>query len=320
MGFPGPTEDQVKELIAAIHRCGGNKSEGGRQLKMPISTVWKWLDYGERVYKISIPKFGKIPKGRLVMNLEDGVIFVGGDAHYWPGPASTAHRAFVKFIGREKNLAAVIVNGDSFDFPAISRHAMIGWTSVPSPREEFEVVAERLGEIEKAATKRRGVRLIHPMGNHDARWETKLANSVPQVAGVFGTSLRDHLPIWEPCWSVHVNDKPGGAIIKHRIAGGVHATYTNVMKSGRTTVTNHLHALQCRPYTDANGTRWGVDAGCLADTYSPAFQDYLEDNPVRNWRSGFVRLKWIGGQLLTPELIRVVEDGVVEFRGELIEV
>jgi hypothetical protein len=69
---------------------------------------------------------------------------------------------------------------------------------------------------------------------------------------------------------------------------------------------------------DYNGIRWGVDAGTLADIYGPQFS-YLEDGP-RSWVSGFVRLKWVSGRLLTPELIRVVEPGIVEFRGELIEV
>jgi len=35
--------------------------------------------------------------GRLHAELKDGIVLVGSDGHYWPGPASTAHRAFVKF-------------------------------------------------------------------------------------------------------------------------------------------------------------------------------------------------------------------------------
>jgi hypothetical protein len=69
---------------------------------------------------------------------------------------------------------------------------------------------------------------------------------------------------------------------------------------------------------DYNGCRWGVDCGTLADIYGPQFS-YLEDNP-RSWSAGFARLKWVSGRLLTPELIRVVEKDLVEFRGELIEV
>jgi hypothetical protein len=34
-----------------------------------------------------------------------------------------------------------------------------------------------------------------------------------------------------------------------------------------------------------------------------------------NWRSGFAMLTFEDGELLQPELIRVVREGVVDFRG-----
>jgi hypothetical protein len=46
---------------------------------------------------------------------------------------------------------------------------------------------------------------------------------------------------------------------------------------------------------------------------------YREDSPA-DWRSGFVVMTWRGGRLLWPEVVNVVEEGVVEFRGELMEV
>jgi len=73
------------------------------------------------------------------------------------------------------------------------------------------------------------------------------------------------------------------------------------------------------PITDYNGTRFGVDAGCLADTEGPQFIDYLEDNPTL-WRSGFIVLTFRSGRLMWPEPVYVVEDGKVGFRGEIIEV
>jgi hypothetical protein len=84
-------------------------------------------------------------------------------------------------------------------------------------------------------------------------------------------------------------------------------------------VTNHLHSQKVTPYTDYNGDRWGVDTGTLAEPFGPQFQDYCEDNPV-NWRSGFAMLTFERGRLLQPELIRVVEEGVVDFRGRLWDV
>src|ERR1700694_4420675 len=39
---------------------------------------------------------------RIELDIPDGIVLVGGDGHYWPGKASTAHRAFVKFAKEMK--------------------------------------------------------------------------------------------------------------------------------------------------------------------------------------------------------------------------
>ena len=83
-------------------------------------------------------------------------------------------------------------------------------------------------------------------------------------------------------------------------------------------VTSHLHSLNVRAFTDYNGTRFGVDTGTLSEPYLPQFQ-YVEDNPV-NWRSGFVVLTFIDGELQWPEVVNVVREGVVGFRGQHIHV
>ena len=108
-------------------------------------------------------------------------------------------------------------------------------------------------------------------------------------------------------------------VIKHRWKGGIHATRNNTLNSGKTIVTGHLHSLKVTPFTDYNGTRWGVDTGTLADPYGPQFTDYTEDGCV-DWRSGFVVLNFRNGELLRPQECEVRREGVVEFRGELIEV
>jgi hypothetical protein len=91
------------------------------------------------------------------------------------------------------------------------------------------------------------------------------------------------------------------------------------MWSGKTIVTGHLHQLKVTPLSDYNGRRYGVDSGTLADPYGPQFEAYTEQNPM-NWASGFVVLTFKDGRLLPPELVTVMDDGVVAFRGELIEV
>lgn len=154
---------------------------------------------------------------------------------------------------------------------------------------------------------------IWTLGNHDGRFETRLAQVAPEFAKVSGIHLRDHFPAWKPCWSVWINNI---AVVKHRYSGGIHATHNNTLKAGKTMVTGHLHSQKVTPFTDYNGTRYGVDTGCIADPDHKAFTDYTEDNP-KNWRSGFAILTFLNKQLMHPELVSVWDDNHVQFRGEL---
>lgn len=246
--------------------------------------------------------------GRVHFGCENGKIIVFSDAHYIPGAISTAHRALLKLCNELKP-RAVVCNGDAFDGGSISRWARIGWDRKPTVMEELAACKERLGEVEEAAGTSN---LFWPLGNHDARFETFLAASAPQYEGVGGFHLKDHFPLWKPCWSMWVNND---VVIKHRWRGGVFATRNNTLQSGKTIVTGHLHSLKVTPHTDYNGTRWGVDTGTLADPYGPQFTDYTEDNCV-DWRSGFIVLNFQDRELLRPQEVQVVRDGVVEYRGE----
>lgn len=258
-------------------------------------------------------RLGSDHPGRICFDVKDGIVLVGGDGHYWPGPASTAHRAFVHFCKTMKPVA-VVMNGDAFDGATISRHPPIGWENRPSVEDELEAVQERLGEIEAAAFK---ARKVWTLGNHDGRFETRLATVAPEYARVHGFHLKDHFPHWEAAWSCWINDD---VVIKHRgPKGGVHATHNNTIAAGKTMVTNHLHSLKVTPYDDYNGTRFGVDTGCLADPNGPQFLDYSEDNP-KNHRSGFAVLTFRRGILMWPEIVVVFDKDNVQFRGELIRV
>lgn len=247
---------------------------------------------------------------RLTHPLKNGTVLVGSDAHYWPKETSTAHWAFVK-LAKELRPDLVVMNGDAIDASTISRHPPIGWEKHPSLKRELDTAQERLAEVEKASA---GARHIWTLGNHDARFETRIASLIPELKGVHGVHLRDHFPAWEPAWSVEVGGK-SGAIIKHRFKGGYHAAFNNAVSSGRSIITGHLHSLQVAPYTDYNGTRWGVDGGTLANPLGPQFTGYTEDNPL-NWREGFVVLTWKDGRLLWPEPVFVSRKGYYTFRGE----
>jgi hypothetical protein len=247
-------------------------------------------------------------KPRLDTEVKSGVVIVGSDAHYWPGDPSTAHRALVKFI-KELRPHVVILNGDVFDGASISRWERIGWDSRPTVKQELDVCNERLVEIEDAA---KGAERYWPLGNHDARFETFLAKHAPQFEGIEFFSLKDRYPKWKPCWSLFLND----TVIKHRFKGGIHATHNNTMWAGKSIVTGHLHSMKVTPFSDYNGTRYGIDTGTLADPNGEQFVDYTEDNP-KNWRSGFAVLTYHNKRLLWPEFVHVIGNTEVEFRGKV---
>lgn len=249
---------------------------------------------------------------RRAVEIQNGVAIIFSDAHFWPGVRTTAFKALLMFI-RELKPKVIVNNGDAFDGASISRFPRIGWDSRPTVIDELKACTERLTEIEDAAS---GTKLYWPLGNHDSRFETRLAQNAPEFEGVKGFALKDHFPSWLPCWSVWIN---GDVVVKHRLKGGIHATRNNTLNAGKTTFTGHLHQLKVTPLDDYNGTRWGVDTGTLADPSGPQFTDYTEDG-FHDWRSGFAVATFHNGALLWPELCAVNSFGHVDFRGQVIDV
>lgn len=247
--------------------------------------------------------------GLTQVDISDGVVLVASDCHYWPGIVTTAHSAFVQFC-KELRPKAVILNGDVLDGARISRHPPIGWEQRPSLIQELETCQQRLTEIEDAAP---NAKKVWTLGNHDARFETRLATVAPEFAKVHGVHLKDHFSRWTPAWACWINDN---TVVKHRFKGGLHATHNNTVAAGKTMVTGHLHSLKVTPYSDYNGTRWGVDTGTMAPVYGPQTSDYCETSPV-NWRQGFAVLTYHKGRLLWPELVHVCGENEIEFRGKL---
>lgn len=259
--------------------------------------------------KIKLDKIGV----RQTINTS-GYVLIFGDAHFWPGERSTAFDALIHLI-KELQPSLIVCNGDVFDGARISRHPPTEWAHMPTVQEELETVQERLGEIEAVAPKK--TPLVWCMGNHDSRFSMRLAQAAPEFIGVKGFDLPDHFPAWSHSWSLQINEN---TMVKHRWHNGVHATWNNVLKSGCNIVTNHLHQLCVKPFTDYNGRRYGVDTGTLSDFGPDAAKFvYGEDNPF-NWGQGFAALKFTSkGELLPPELVEVI-DNVAYFRGQPISV
>lgn len=255
---------------------------------------------------------------RLQHELKNGTVLIGSDFHIWPGQESTALRAFKKFAD-DVRPSVVILNGDVLDFPLIGRHAPIMWETAPEPYQEIEAAQDHLHDIAKAAKR---ARKAWCLGNHDARFESNLANNAARYRNIKGVHLSDHFGLWEKCWSVCINEpvRGGATMVKHKPkGGGMNAARASALNSGMSFVHGHLHSQKVMPITDYNGDRYGVDGGCIADPSYKQFVNYTEDAPL-DWRSGFCLLTYKDGRLLMPELVSVWSDNAVQFRGEVIKV
>lgn len=311
------------EFIAAWQRIG-SPAGVARFFQMDIRQVYTRRNRLEDKYgcvlntnkndnrgrpKVPIPKKGY----RAISENVRGAVVIGGDLHAWPGERSVAFAAFIELI-KDLKPAMVIMNGDVFDGSRISRHPPGAWCQLPTVADELDAVKERLAEVEAAAPK--GCPLVLPAGNHDTRFSSRLAMNAPEFVGVDGFDLADHLPSWQFCWSVWLNDH---TVVKHRWHQGVHGAYNNVLKGGKNVFTNHTHRLHATMYADWNGLRWGVECGTLSsfgpdnDKYS-----YSEDAP-QNWSEGFAvaHFEQNTGMLLEPEFCRVL-NGQAFFRGECV--
>lgn len=262
----------------------------------------------------------RVPGARVHLNLSDGVVMVGSDAHYWPLlPVATAHLAFLE-MARRLEPSAVILNGDVLDGPRISRWPSGEWDdyiALPTVAEELAECQKRLREIVAATP---DVPHIWTLGNHDARFESYLIKKAPELMGVHGTRLKDHFPDWRPAMAVWMNPASDHPVtIKHRWKSGKHAVFNNTVNAGTTMVTGHLHALKVEPFSDYRGTRWGVDCGTMAALYDRRSL-YGEDNP-QDWRSGFAVVTFRDGLPLWPELVYVVneEARTYSWRGEVFQ-
>ncbi|HET8689580.1 MAG TPA: metallophosphoesterase [Methanosarcina sp.] len=315
------TDEEFIQIFKEVGGCGPL----AKKIGMHERAVYKRRKAIEQKYLITLhPKINnnmkinndsakivnKISEGQIDLQIENGTVIIFSDAHFTPKVRTTSFRALIALI-RKLKPKAVINNGDAFDGGTISRYPRIGWDAKPSVADELKAVKSSLDEIEIAAG---NADLTWPLGNHDSRYETFLAAKAPEFQGVDGFHLKDHFPKWRPCWLTRINKD---VVVKHRYKGGIHATHNNTVNAGLNIVTGHLHSLKVTPFTDYNGTRWGVDTGTLADPSGDHDRDYTECNPL-NHRSGFIVLTFKNGQLLQPETVIKWDEDTVCFRGHLL--
>jgi hypothetical protein len=249
------------------------------------------------------------------MSVQNGHVLIGSDFHIRPGHRTTMQMAFIKFA-HDLRPEAIVLNGDVCDFPQISKHPSIGWESRPTVKQELEAVGDFLGDLLKGL--KRTTRRAWCAGNHDLRFESRIAANLPELAGLDGVHLKDRFPQWTPCWRVDLNDD---IVIKHRGQGGEHADWNNVVKGGKTMVTGHDHRANVTAYRDYRGVRWGVRCGYMGESpLDSQFVHYLEANEAMPWIPAFAVLTIRDGRLLWPELVTKHDDGTVNWRGEVLTV
>lgn len=304
----------AQQAVDTLQECGGNVAAAARRLGLARTTFRHHL---AQARALNLQPFVRFSPQRLGLNVENGIVLVFGDAHYWPGEASTAHRALVAAI-KKLRPRAVINNGDALDGCRISRHPRSGWMHTPSLKQEIDATKERLGEIEEACVGYS--HLIWNFGNHDQRFANYLAAHASEFEGLPGTTLEEHFRLWRFAESTDINPDciDGRTVVMHNWKGGIHATYNNAKDSGVHFVTAHLHKQECKPHTNMWGTRYGIDPGCLAEVDGP--HAYYTGNRPTGWRSGFAVLTYREGRLLHPEFVTVVEPGRVSFRGVVYDV
>jgi hypothetical protein len=249
------------------------------------------------------------------LTIRNGVILVGGDFHFHPSHVPTMHRAMC-YLAHKLKPYAYVWNGDVADFPQISRHPSIGWESYPTVAKELETINDRSGEVMKATAAKK----IWTAGNHDLRFESRLAAMASEFKNVKGIHLKDHFQEWTPAWFVTVNEgTDSNTEIRHREKGGIHAGYNNTKESGVNIVTGHDHRAEVVAFDDRRGRRYGVRHGMGADSArGPQFVNYLEGRKP-NWQSGVAVLTYRDGMLLQPELALRVDEDSFQFRGEIVK-
>lgn len=310
----------LDEFVALLYEEEGSTYRLAKRIGCSISMAAKRRALIERDLDITLPR-GRVEtwksqahRTRLGLSIDDGQILCISDIHAWPEIYGTAMAAAVDF-NRQFKPAVVVLNGDGFDGAKISRHSRLGWDKRPDPWEEIQALSEYLDQLRKANPNARYLRTI---GNHDSRLDTYLAQNASLIEGVKGTALRDHLPGWEECISIYVNDAE--CIIKHRgRALGIHATFNEVRRLGTNFVHGHLHRQKLVPWGTPRGRVYGVDLGTLAPLNHPAF-DYTEDDNME-WVSGFAMLTFVGGKMTAPDLAEVVDEerGLLKYAGKVYE-
>ncbi len=261
----------------------------------------------------AIPKLGQ----RHLIDNFTGPALVFSDAHFWPDDLrnkSPAHKALLAMIPLIKP-GMIICNGDAFDGARLSRFdPRDDIEKLPKVEEELAACQEAMTEIANLAPE--NCILVWVLGNHDRRYWSRLVNQAPDFVRIAGLTFEAQFPQWSFCMSAVIN---GHTVIVHRYHGGIHACWNNITKGQASVISSDTHRLFCMVYRGYLHTVIGAETGMLS-RFGPAEEkfSYTEERSL-NWHPGFLLAHFSEtGKLKEPELIRVQDDGTVEYRGERI--
>jgi len=271
--------------------------------------------FGKTDWRIQIEPYQR----RQEFTVRDGYVVIFSDCHYWPEqfcPVPLAHVALLNVLSKLQP-KLIIANGDVFDGASISRHDPMGWQKLPTVVEELDAVKMRLREIIKAAPR---AKRAFTAGNHDSRFDRRLASETAEFKDVEGFRIAHHFPEWPMSYSVLVNEDTDPLFALHNIKGGWSAPRNNAIATGCTVVTGHQHSQKEIPFRSLLKDLSGVDAGCIMDEDGPQAA-YMMDRPSDH-RSGFAVIRFDkDGYQYPPELCRVHRFGKkakAVFRGEVV--
>lgn len=233
-------------------------------------------------------------------------IAVFTDPHFWPDSLSPAYNIFKEAVGTYAP-DVVLCTGDILDAARISRHPRRGWETRPSLKQELEAAQHAMSQIYDVS---RNAEHLLTKANHDDRFDNYLSANASEFEGLPGTRLYDYFPGWEVSDLITFNNTLAAF---HDWHSGIHGAFNNTLKAGISTVSGHTHRCTVREWTDFTGTRYGIEAGTLAQIYDPQFA-YTKMRPV-NWQSGFAWIH-IDGDEVYPERVVVNDRGTTRWRGK----
>jgi len=309
MSPPSLAKEVAEDTVRHWYSAECNIAATARRMKLSRNTVGSRLERAKQLFpelfievnnkslhEWTIPQFHEI-------DINDGTVFIGSDAHIWPHNETIMMKAFAK-LSKELKPKVIVLNGDILDGARVSRHGSLLGQNAPKLTAEINAAHKWINTLYQSAI------CIWTMGNHDQRVDNYLVNNAPELDDYAGR-LSDRFPNWTFCWATIINNLE----VRHRFRSGIHAGWNAALHSGISTVTGHTHQLQVTAIRNRNGTHWGIECGMLGDPFHKAFE-YAEGLTSRA-QSGFVVITFNNEIMMPPETVELI-DGRPVFRGKWI--